>query len=164
VAPLLERQAPGIVHLILSTSLQKTPMAALSRPVAGTIGPTFVVTLPGSVKAVRENLGALFCDGVLLHAIDLCRGGSGRGVHAQMAAADGRSGARTAAAAQPGNGHGHDHGHHHHHHHHHATPKPRTILSNDPSQPGTFHLPCLHPLQLNARSLLQAARITLPSI
>ena len=39
--------------------LKHTPLAVLSRPVAGTRSNTLVVTLPGSVKAVRENLGSI---------------------------------------------------------------------------------------------------------
>jgi len=34
-------------------------LAVLSRPVAGTRNKTFIATLPGSVKAVKENLVAL---------------------------------------------------------------------------------------------------------
>ncbi|KAK7033547.1 hypothetical protein VNI00_012771 [Paramarasmius palmivorus] len=121
ISALLEREASGIVHLLLSTSLQKTPFAALSRPVAGTIKNTLVVTLPGSVKAVKENLDALISNGVAEHAIDLIRGGSGKEVHATLA----RSGSSSTS--------GHTHHHHHHHHDHHA-PQPRTVLSHDPSQ------------------------------
>jgi len=117
------------VHLLLSSSLKHTPLAALSRPVAGTIKNTLVVTLPGSVKAVKENLDALLSNGIVDHAIDLIKGGSGKQVHASM-----------------GSGHGgHDHHHHHtprthHHHHDHQEPKSR-VLSHDPSQAGlsAFH-------------------------
>ncbi|KAJ7639494.1 MoaB/Mog domain-containing protein [Roridomyces roridus] len=111
ISPLLEREAPGLVHLMMSSSLKHTPLAALSRPVAGTVKNTLVVTLPGSVKAVKENLEALLAGGVVNHAIELIRGGTGKQVHAELA--------------------GHHH-HHHHHHHDHAAPQPRT-LSHDPS-------------------------------
>ncbi|KAG1892013.1 MoaB/Mog domain-containing protein [Suillus subluteus] len=117
IAPLLEREAAGIVHLLLAESLKRTPLAALSRPVAGTVGNTLVVTLPGSVKAVKENLEALFANGFIEHAIDLIRGGTGKQVHAAM-----------------GSGHG-GVPHHHHHHHDHRVPQPRSILSHDPSLP-----------------------------
>ncbi|KAJ7721865.1 MoaB/Mog domain-containing protein [Mycena metata] len=121
ISPLLEREAPGIVHLMLSTSLKYTPMAALSRPVAGTIKHTLVVTLPGSVKAVKENMDALVSGGVVNHAIELIRGGTGKQVHEALAA--GGSGTQAVLPAVP---------HHHHHHHHHQMPQPRT-LSHDPS-------------------------------
>jgi gephyrin len=59
IEPLLDRKAPGIVHALLEAGLQHTPLAVLSRPVAGVRGNTLIVTLPGSTKAVRENLQAL---------------------------------------------------------------------------------------------------------
>ena len=36
-----------------------------------------VVILPGSMKAVKENMDALLSAGVVNHAIDLIRGGTG---------------------------------------------------------------------------------------
>jgi gephyrin len=59
IAPLLQRQAPGVVHAMYEAGLKHTPLAVLSRPVAGTRGATLIVTLPGSVKAVTENMTAL---------------------------------------------------------------------------------------------------------
>ena len=125
LSPLIERDAPGLVHLIMSTSLKHTPLAALSRPVAGTIKNTLVVTLPGSVKAVKENLEALLSDGVVDHALDLIRGGTGKRVHATLA-----SGSPSNAITS-----GEAHECHHHGHSHHP-PQPRTMLSHDPSLPG----------------------------
>ncbi|KAL5508173.1 hypothetical protein ACEPAH_5792 [Sanghuangporus vaninii] len=92
IKPLLDREAPGIVHLLISASLAHTPLAALSRPIAGTVrgSHTLVTTLPGSVKAVRENLTALIGEGtsglgVIGHALELLRGGSGKEVHSALA-------------------------------------------------------------------------------
>ncbi|EKM59893.1 uncharacterized protein PHACADRAFT_250679 [Phanerochaete carnosa HHB-10118-sp] len=136
LAPLFEREAPGIVHLLLASSLQKTPFAALARPVAGTVKNSLVVTLPGSVRAVKENLDALFQAGVVNHAIDLIRGGSGKEVHAQLASSASQSG--SPQSSQPSHSHSHHHdsdGHHHHHRHEHTIPTPRTTLSHDPSAP-----------------------------
>lgn len=59
INPLLHRPAPGIAQALLNEGLRHTPLAVLARPVAGTRHATFVATLPGSVKAVRENLVAL---------------------------------------------------------------------------------------------------------
>ncbi|RDB20116.1 Molybdenum cofactor synthesis protein cinnamon [Hypsizygus marmoreus] len=125
IKPLLEREASGLVHLLLSTSLKHTPLAALSRPVAGTIGSTLIVTLPGSVKAVKENLDALLTAGLVQHAVDLIKGGTGKQVHAELAKTE------TATSLR------HEHGHHHHHHpdHEHHAPQPRSTLSHDPSAP-----------------------------
>jgi gephyrin len=71
---------------MLAASLTKTPMAALARPVAGSRSRSLIVTLPGSVKAVQENLEALLAGDVLLHALDLLSGGSGRSVHETLKA------------------------------------------------------------------------------
>lgn len=130
MSPLIERHAPGLVHLILSTSLKHTLLASLSRPVVGTIGNTLVVTLPGSVKAVKENLEALSAAGVLDHALDLIKGGTGANVHNTMPSSSKQTPDAKKVDAEP-----HDH-HRHHHHHGHQAPKPRTVLSHDPSLPG----------------------------
>lgn len=53
------REAPGVVHAIYQGGLKYTPLAVLSRPVAGTRSNTLIITLPGSVKAVKENLGSV---------------------------------------------------------------------------------------------------------
>jgi gephyrin len=43
----------------VNEGLKHTPLAVLSRPVVGTRHQTLIATLPGSVKAIRENLAAL---------------------------------------------------------------------------------------------------------
>ena len=52
--------------------LRNTPMAALSRGLCGIAGRTLIVNLPGSERAVRENLDALAP--VLPHALQLIGG------------------------------------------------------------------------------------------
>jgi molybdenum cofactor synthesis domain-containing protein len=52
----IEREAPGLAEAMRADSLKKTPHAMLSRAVCGLRGLTLIVNLPGSPKAVRENL------------------------------------------------------------------------------------------------------------
>ncbi|KAF4575201.1 hypothetical protein EYR40_005063 [Pleurotus pulmonarius] len=120
ISPLLERHASGLVHLLMATSLQHTPMAALSRPVAGTAKNTLIVTLPGSVRAVKENMDALVANGVVKHALELIQGGTGQNVHKNLPSVAVDSTQLSSAQL------------HHHHDHHHEAPRPRTILSHDP--------------------------------
>ncbi|KAK2465926.1 hypothetical protein APHAL10511_001567 [Amanita phalloides] len=133
VKSMLDREASGLVHLLLSHSLRHTPFAALSRPVAGTIRNTLVVTLPGSVKAVKENMEILLKDDLISHAIELIKGGTGQAVHDALTSGE--------------EDHVHHHHHHHHHHRHHRhdrdqphthdheMPQPRTALSQGTTAP-----------------------------
>ncbi|KAF9366982.1 hypothetical protein CPC16_007183, partial [Podila verticillata] len=97
ILPLLERQTPGISHLIFAKSIQITPFAALSRAISGIRGQTLVLTFPGSPKAVKENFEAVAK--MLPHAIDLARGGTGKKVHEKMQGGARPSGATTTAPA-----------------------------------------------------------------
>lgn len=67
-----EREAPGLMELARLRCMAKTPRAFLSRGVAGTIGRTLILTLPGSVRGATETLGALL--DVLPHAVATLRG------------------------------------------------------------------------------------------
>jgi len=68
----IDREAPGLVVAMLVAGLQQTPLAMLSRAVAGVRGRTLIVNLPGSPKGVRENLQVLLP--VLPHLLELLRG------------------------------------------------------------------------------------------
>lgn len=68
----LDRLAPGLVHAMIARGLEATPMAALSRPVAGNRGSALVINLPGSPKGAVENLEAVL--DVIPHALQLLSG------------------------------------------------------------------------------------------
>jgi molybdopterin adenylyltransferase len=71
----IDREAPGLAELMRSIGLSQTPMAALSRAVAGALGGTLILNLPGSPKGVRESLGAVLP--VIPHAVELLGGATG---------------------------------------------------------------------------------------
>jgi molybdenum cofactor synthesis domain-containing protein len=64
----VEREAPGIAEALRAASMKKTPMAMLSRGVAGLRKRTLIVNLPGSPKAVAECLEVLLP--VVPHAVE----------------------------------------------------------------------------------------------
>lgn len=68
----IEREAPGIAEAIRAESLKVTPMAMISRGVAGVASETLIINLPGSPKAVRESFAVI--KPVLAHAADLLAG------------------------------------------------------------------------------------------
>lgn len=65
----VERRVPGIPEAMRAGSLQKTPMAMLSRAEAGIRGSTLIVNLPGSPRACRECLEILLP--VLRHGLEI---------------------------------------------------------------------------------------------
>jgi molybdenum cofactor synthesis domain-containing protein len=68
----IDRELPGMAEAMRAESLKKTPHAMISRAVAGIRKKTLIVNLPGSPRAVRENLAVLLP--ALPHAIDKVKG------------------------------------------------------------------------------------------
>lgn len=69
---LIDYEVPGLSELMRSVGAVKTPMAVLSRGVAGVRGHTLILNVPGSMKGATESLEAVLP--VLGHAIQLLHG------------------------------------------------------------------------------------------
>ena len=64
----IQRPVPGIPEAMRQAGLSHTPMAMLSRATAGIRGSCLIINLPGSPRAVRENLEAVM--GAIPHALE----------------------------------------------------------------------------------------------
>ena len=72
LASLLDYEVPGMAETMRHQGLRSTPLAMLSRQVAGVVGGRLVLALPGSPRAVAESLDAVW--DALPHALTLLRG------------------------------------------------------------------------------------------
>ena len=73
VEEILERNADGITEAIRSFGQMRTPLAMMSRAVAGSIAETLIVTLPGSTNGAREGMEAIVPG--IFHARKMLKGG-----------------------------------------------------------------------------------------
>ncbi|MFT2010672.1 bifunctional molybdenum cofactor biosynthesis protein MoaC/MoaB [Pontibacter sp. 13R65] len=73
VEEILEREAEGIAEAMRAHGQLRTPLAMMSRGVAGAIGETLIVTLPGSTNGARESLEAILP--AVFHARKMMKGG-----------------------------------------------------------------------------------------
>jgi molybdopterin adenylyltransferase len=68
----IDREIPGLAELMRARGRESTPLAVLSRGVAGTRGQVLIVNLPGSPKGAIESLNAIV--EVVPHVLELLRG------------------------------------------------------------------------------------------
>lgn len=71
-AALIDYEVPGIAEEMRRAGAGSTPLAALSRAMAGVRGRTLIINVPGSVKGATESLEAVIP--VLGHAALMMRG------------------------------------------------------------------------------------------
>jgi len=71
-AAVAQRLVPGIAEAMRAASMIVTKRAMLSRAISAIRGSTLIINLPGSPKAVRENLQ--FIMGELQHGLDILTG------------------------------------------------------------------------------------------
>lgn len=77
-ADVIDHEVPGLAEAMRAAGLRSTPMAALSRGIAGVRGRTLIVNLPGSPKGARESLEAIIA--TLPHAVEMLAGPVDHGV------------------------------------------------------------------------------------
>lgn len=69
----IEREAPGLAEAMRARGAERNSYAWLSRGIAGLVGKTLVVNLPGSKRAATESLESILP--LLRHGIETARGG-----------------------------------------------------------------------------------------
>lgn len=73
VREIIERDAPGITEAMRTYGGMRTPVAMMSRAIAGSIKETLIVTMPGSSNGAKESMEAILP--VIFHARPMMLGG-----------------------------------------------------------------------------------------
>ncbi|MFC1970967.1 molybdopterin adenylyltransferase [Chloroflexota bacterium] len=68
----IDKTVPGFSEAMRAKSLEKTPMAVLSRAMAGVRGNCLIINLPGSPRAVQECLEVVLL--AIPHAVEIIKG------------------------------------------------------------------------------------------
>lgn len=72
LSELLDKRLPGVEEAMRSYGQNRTPVAMFSRSLAGLLGQSIVMALPGSTKGAVESLAAVFPS--ILHLFDVAQG------------------------------------------------------------------------------------------
>lgn len=68
----IETEVPGLAELMRASGIKSTPLAALSRGIAGVRSQKLIVNLPGSPRGAWESLDSII--DIIPHAIDQIQG------------------------------------------------------------------------------------------
>ncbi|ABZ95166.1 Molybdenum cofactor biosynthesis enzyme [Leptospira biflexa serovar Patoc strain 'Patoc 1 (Ames)'] len=72
IKPMLEKEIPGIAEVMRSFGQDRTPFAMLSRSIAGSIGKSIIIAVPGSSNGSKESMTAILP--AVFHAKKMMRG------------------------------------------------------------------------------------------
>ena len=59
ISPLLDKELHAVVNLLMDYGFDRTFKSLISRPIAGLIDDTLIITIPGSSKGAKESMDAL---------------------------------------------------------------------------------------------------------